>query len=180
MNIQILEHKSASYGPRTYANAAKGDVTIAIAVDYTTAGERLTHKAAGDKYLKLDINLPAIDCARLLWKRLNSLGKELPTINIAGNGIYTLAKHGISQEYVNQYVYDVLRQVGMFIPIGEIVSGGQTGVDLAGGVAGSALGVPTTMLLPNGYLQRHEDKIDRKHTMQQILCQVVAGVDNLK
>lgn len=45
--LTILEHKSSSYAPRTYENAAKADVTIAIAVDYNTAGERLTHKAAG-------------------------------------------------------------------------------------------------------------------------------------
>lgn len=33
--LTILEHKSASYSPRTYHNASVGDITIAIAVDDT-------------------------------------------------------------------------------------------------------------------------------------------------
>ena len=97
--IEILEHSSSSYGPRTYANAHNSDVTIALAVDYTTAGERLTHKAAGDKYLKLDPNLDKIENARLLWLRLNKSDSRI--VNVAGNGVYTLSKHGLQQEHMN-------------------------------------------------------------------------------
>lgn len=176
MTIQILEHSSRSYGPRTYANAAAGDVTIAIAVDYSTAGERLTHKAAGDKYLKLDLNdNDTVDLARVLYKRLASLGIEKPTINVAGNGIYTLSKSGITQIHINKFVYNVLIQVHAHWPIGKIVSGGQTGVDLAGGVAGYALGIDTVMTLPKGFIQRHEDKLDVEHTREEIMEQVESG-----
>jgi hypothetical protein len=166
--LTILEHTSSSYAPRTYANAAKGDVTIAIAVDYTTAGEKLTHKAAGDKYLKLDPKSSWIFTARELYSHLATRKLNTPVINVAGNGIYTLAKHGCDQKHCNLYVYNILAKVHEHWPIGEIVSGGQTGVDLAGGVAGYVLGIPTTMLLPKGFKQRFEDGIDIVQTEQNV------------
>jgi hypothetical protein len=178
--LTILEHTSSSYGPRTYANAAKGDVTIAIAVDYNTAGERLTHKAAGDKYLKLDPDVSYVENARELWCRLKKLGKPSPVINVAGNGIYTLTKHRLPQKYANLYVYDLLVLVHRHYPIGEIVSGGQTGIDIAGGVAGYVLGIPTTMLLPKGFKQRFEDGIDIVQTEQDVRNQVECWAKKLK
>ena len=171
--ITILEHSSASYAPRTYANAAKGDVTIALAIDYNTAGERLTHKAAGDKYLKLDPqNVEKIDNSRLLWHWIYPL--EGRVINVAGNGIYTLQKHGIKQSHMNWYLLDILEIVHKHAPISKIVSGGQTGVDIAGGWAGVKLGIDVELLLPKGYLQRHEDGVDRYHTREEILSQLYA------
>ena len=165
--LTIREHKSSSYGPRTYANANDADVTIALAVDYTTAGERLTHKAAGEKYLKLNFNAHSnIELARMLWKRL--YGIDNPVINVAGNGIYTLSKHGITQEYINDCLFEILERVHMHYPIARIVSGGQTGVDLAGGYAGWKLGIVTVMTLPKGFKQRGEDGVDRDFTEEQI------------
>lgn len=179
--LTILQHKSSSYAPRTYENAHSADVTIAIAVDYNTAGEKLTHKAAGDKYLKLDPALPWIGLARKLWIRLNILEIENPTINVAGNGIYTLNKyHYWSQQIANECVYEILSKVHEHWPIGGVRSGGQTGVDLAGGVAGVALGIPTTLLLPKGFKQRHENGVDVEHTEDEIRAQVMEGVAQLK
>jgi hypothetical protein len=177
--LTILAYTSSSYAPRTYANAAKGDVTIAIAVDYNTAGERLTHKAAGDKYFKLDPSNTEIENARLLYTRLKKLGKELPVINVAGNGIYTLGKYGETQDRINLYVLILLAKVHEHWPIGEIVSGGQTGVDIAGGVAGYVLGIPTTMLLPKGFKQRFEDGIDIVQTEQDVRNQVECWAEKL-
>lgn len=176
--LTILEHTSSSYAPRTYANAAKADVTIAIAVDYTTAGEKLTHKAAGEKYLKLPVTHTFIDNARELFKFARPHIRR--KINVAGNGIYTLNKHKWTQEKVNQYVYDILAMVHKHFYLEEIRSGGQTGVDLAGGVAGVALGIPTTLLLPKGFKQRHEDGIDVCHTEEEIREQVMCGVERLR
>jgi hypothetical protein len=65
-------------------------------------------------------------------------------------------------------------------PIGEIISGGQTGVDLAGGVAGYVLGIPTTMLLPKGFKQRFEDGIDIVQTEQDVRNQVEYWADKLR
>lgn len=170
--LTILEHKSSSYGPRTYHNALYADVTIALACDYTTAGERLTHKAAGNRYLKLDfINNKHIDLARILYKYMYE--NECRIVNVAGNGIYTLYKKGVTQEWCNQALYDILGKVNDFHPIHEIVSGGQTGVDIAGAVAGYKLGIDTTIALPKGFIQRYEDGKDITHTEQQIWDKII-------
>jgi hypothetical protein len=169
-NITILEHSSSSYAPRTYANAAKSDVTIALAVDYTTAGEKLTHKAAGDKYLKLDPYDKREHNAHLLCEWLYAIDGKV--VNVAGNGIYTLTKRGVSQVKVNQYLLDVLTIVHEDILITKIVSGGQTGVDIAGGWAGVKLGIDVELLLPKGFKQRHEDGVDVLHTREEIMEQL--------
>lgn len=176
--LTILEHTSSSYAPRTWANAAKGDVTIAIAVDYNTAGEKLTHKAAGGKYIALPPDKPWMENARELFKFARP--RIARKINVAGNGIYTLKKHGWTQEMANQYVYDILKKIHEHFYLEEIRSGGQTGIDLAGGVAGAALGIPTTFLLPKGFKQRHEDGIDVCHTEEEVREQVMRGVEGLK
>lgn len=174
--IEILEHKSSSYGPRTYANAAAGDVTIALAVDYSTAGERLTHKAAGKKYLKLDPLIDDLQNSRKLWSRLNLLRIPNPVVNIAGNGIYTLVKHGWTQDRINRYVLAVLERAHLHYPISKIISGGQTGVDIAGGWAAVKLGIDCMLTLPKGFVQRHEEGIDVTHTREEIMAQITKGI----
>ena len=52
--IELLEHTSSSYGPRTWHNAAQG-VTLAVAVDFSTAGEKLTTKASAKKNDNLNV-----------------------------------------------------------------------------------------------------------------------------
>src|ERR1700751_4050447 len=122
MTLHVLEHTSSSYGPRTYANAASADVTIALAVDYSTAGERLTNKAAGNKYLALPLENDWVDNARLLYLHMNKHGCK--TINVAGNGIYTLNKFGWDQTYIDCYISFLLAKVSEHLQITKIVSGG--------------------------------------------------------
>ena len=150
------------------------DITIALAVDYTTAGEKLTHKASGEKYLKLDVfDTNCLDCSRLLWKRLQKVDSSV--INVAGNGIYTLTKHGYNQKLVNHMVHTILELVHKHHPISKIISGGQTGVDIAGGWAAVKLGIPCRLTLPKGFLQRHEDGKDVCHAREEILAQITSS-----
>ena len=109
--VVVQEHKSAKYTPRTYFNASSGDVTLAMAVDLNTAGELLTHKAAGEKYIGflLDNNIQAIDIARDLYRFMKK--RNAKTLNIAGNGIYTLSKYGCDQAYINEFVVEVIELV---------------------------------------------------------------------
>lgn len=168
--IEILEHKSSSYATRTWANAANADVTIALAVDYSTAGEKLTHKAAGEKYLKCNLQESSVVNARNLWLRINKI--ERPTINVAGNGVYTLCKHGWNQDEINYYVYAMLGLLHEHHHLGKIISGGQTGVDIAGGWAAAKLGIDCTLTLPKGFIQRREDGKDVTHTREEIMWQL--------
>lgn len=168
--INIREHSSSSYAPRTWHNAAQG-VTLAIAVDFSTAGEKLTTKAAQKNGI---VHLDAwefsnswIPAARQLYKKLKE--KDLHVINVAGNGIYTYAKKGFTQEGVNSMVRLVLKQVSEHWRVDHIVSGGQTGADLAGLVAAAQLDIECTGMWPKGYKMRFEDGIDRNHTQEQIM-----------
>jgi hypothetical protein len=177
MMLTIVEHKSSSYAPRTWHNAKTADLTVAFAVDFTTHGEKLTHKAAGARYLGLHLEDDPLLSARRLYVAMKT--HRVSTLNVAGNGIYTLSKHGVWQRTVNLCVFSILQKVHEFYPIKKIISGGQTGVDLAGGVAGVALGIDVEMTLPGGFRQRHEDGVDVNHTEAEIREQVMHGVNEL-
>lgn len=179
--IKLVEHKSSSYGPRTYVNAASGDITIALAVDHTTAGEKCTRKAVGDPD-KLFAITPRerdrVEVSRMLFSKMRRM--DAHNLNVAGNGIYTLSKHGVSQQAVNQYVFDLLKPVADHWEIKLIVSGGQTGVDMAGAVAAAALGIPAVLTFPKGFKQRFEDGVDIEQTEETIYRQIEEGVAALK
>jgi len=175
--VEVGEHGSASYSPRTYANAKGADLTVAFAVDFSTAGEKLTHKAAGDRYVGIDLSLEPIQAARRLYRALHA--HDAYTLNVAGNGIYTLAQHGWSQERINRYVYEVMAKVHEHWPLKHVRSGGQTGVDMAGVTAAHALGIDALALLPKGFIQRSSDRVDRQMSEAEIRSQVLAGAAEL-
>lgn len=163
--FSIVEHKSTSYAPRTYHNASVADVTVALAINHHTAGEKCTQKAvtqAKSWILMLDPKKPSIENARALYHFCKHHNAKM--INVAGNGIYTWGKHGRIQEQVNLYIYEMFKLVHEHWPIEKIVSGGQTGTDLAGGVAAYKLGIDCEMTLPKGFKMRFEDKLDRDYT----------------
>lgn len=178
--LKLAESNSAGYGQRTYHNAMSADVTIAFAVDFNTAGEKLTKKAAGagHRYLAADMTRPSIEIARELYKTLRAVQGK--TINVAGNGVYTLKDHGFDQHRANAYVFAVLAKVFEFYKFERVVSGGQTGIDLAGGVAGVALGLETIMTFPKGFLQRDINGKDSLHTAKEIRDQVASGLEGLQ
>lgn len=149
--IVIREHANPGYRDRTVENAHKSDLTLAYATDFSTAGEQLTLRAAGKKYC--GIQWGTTNAADILTAAVVSHKAKI--LNVAGNGIYTLAKSGFTQEKVNQILYDVLKLVHQRSPLSQIVSGGQTGVDVAGAVAGIALGIPIEITLPKGFRQRN-------------------------
>ncbi len=168
--LTVQAHASRSYSPRTYANAHGADLTVAVAVDYSTAGERLTHKAAGDRYLAIPLGGDPISAARKLFVELRK--HDAHTLNVAGNGIYTLSGHGWDQEQANEWVHAMLAKVSAHWPITLVRSGGQTGIDIAGVSAAHALGLETLALLPAGFIQRYQDQIDRPHSQQEIREQI--------
>lgn len=171
-NLTLKQSNSEKYSPRTYHNAKSADVTVAFAVDLKTAGELLTHKAAGDKYIGflLTDESDTISIAGQLYKKLKNSSAQ--SLNVAGNGMYTLSAHGCSQDFINLFVYKVIEKVHEHYPIGKIYTGGQTGVDMAGAIAGIKLGIPVEITFPKGFIQRFENKIDIAQTEQDILNQV--------
>lgn len=175
--IIIKEHSSSNYSPRTYQNAKTAHITVAIAVDFNTAGERCTHKAAGTRYIALDYKDGYVINARKLYRILKTI--DFPIINIAGNGIYTFKKYGVAQEDIDSYLYGLLSLVHLHHPISKIVSGGQTGMDIAGAVVGVKLGIPIEITFPKGYLQRNEKGVDFTNSEEDIRDYILTQAKSL-
>lgn len=172
----VIESEVSGYKYRTQQNANSAPLTVAFAVDYETAGERLTKKSAID-YLAIPLAVEPIAAARLLFRHLKST--NVRRINVAGNGLYTLSKHGWTQGSVNDHLFQVLRKVNEYWPLELIISGGQTGVDMAATTAARALGIHAIANLPKGFLQRDIDGIDREHTEQEIRLKIDLGAHNM-
>lgn len=177
--LKVTESKG-SYAQRTEENADWSDITIAFATEFDTLGERLTAQVAGskdkkylgdrkpkenvpDKYAPVNIlqtgniDLPMLNNA---IEKAKALGKPIK-LNIAGNGIYTLEKSGITQEQINneiQVAIQILLDNG--VQIEEIRSGGQSGIDEAGIVAALRLGIPASVHAPKGFKFRGVDNKD--------------------
>lgn len=185
--ITVKEYGSG-YGPRTRANAKAAQVTIAIAVDYTTAGEILTEKVAGDRYLRVPYEelrkrrtteaLVEQLCSRAIKQQGFLRGATdrplIESLNVAGNGIYTFHKHGITQTQVNKVVLRFLRMVCDRILVANVRSGGQTGIDQAGIWAATKLGIPALALMPEGYMVRTVKGRDRKQTVAEAVARLLA------
>lgn len=153
-SVTFTTSGTTNYPQRTKENADWSDITLAIATDFNTAGEKLTKRVAGNKYISSPIPGDGINDNTLpttaakyyadeIVKEINS--KRLPTnnikLNIAGNGIYTLSEY--SQEEVDNYVTALIQELqNNGITIAAIRSGGQTGIDEAGIKAAIRLGIP--------------------------------------
>lgn len=171
--VVVVEHPSPNYGPRTKHNADAAGLTVAIASDFTTAGEKLTARVAEGKYLGIPLDVASINAGTRIAKAMRAL--ETTTLNVAGNGIYTLDQRGITQSKINQHVYEAIKTAHELLPITKVVTGGQTGVDIAGAVAARALGIPVEVTMPKGLKQRGVDGVDRAMTAAQIERQIETG-----
>jgi len=178
VKTEFVEHKSKSYAPRTYHNASVGDLTLAIAVDYNTAGEKLTKKASEGKYLPIWYHTDSLLASREIYKWCKKL--NVKTLNIAGNGVYTFQEQNIDQKDINYKLYEMISLVHKYYPIEKIVSGGQTGMDLAGGVVAEVLGIPCTMTYPKGFKIRGFDGIDVEIPIGQLKADFIGFVEHLK
>lgn len=171
--ITFTTSSASGYRQRTIENAEAADLTIAFATDFSTAGERLTRNAAGRKYVAvpLAIGMTAQDLAEYIESAINlhyeAEGKErneIPsfTLNIAGNGMQTLAKSGFSQESVNALFSEAFRIVLTHgYSFSSVRSGGQTGIDEAGVRAAADNGIPAIVHTTADWRWRGADGVDR-------------------
>lgn len=164
--VEIWSHFDTGYRMRTFANA-ECDATMAAAADYSTGGERLTKTAAGPRYAMLPFYLDADEAGRRLAEFMGQ--RRAKSLNVAGNGIYTLRAKGMDQPQCDRWIFECIGLAHSIHPIARIQSGGQTGVDMAGAVAAHALGIPAKILMPPRFIQRLEDGIDRPQDPQALL-----------
>jgi hypothetical protein len=188
MEIEFIEDTNEGYAPRTRINAS-ADITIAFALDFTSAGEKLTKrcvKEQGKVYIPVDkiqySGWSAIgDDA---FEKFHKYRHEFPTnnkitLNIAGNGIYTLkGGYNLNQHSIDEYVYKFLKQFISFAEhhdfvIKSIRSGGQTGFDEAGLKAAVKLNIPAICLAPKGWKFRNQfgqDILNETQFKQRFIC----------
>ena len=178
VTLEVDQHASAGYPPRTRENASKAALTAAFAIDFDTHGERLTRKAAGARYVAVSLESAPIEAARVLYAALRRL--QAATLNVAGNSLSTLISHGWTQARADRFVFEVLSLCTKHWPLESIRSGGQTGIDLAGVTAACALGIPAIALLPKGFMQRGADNKDFTQDAQSVRRQIEVGVERLK
>ena len=170
--IVFQADEETGYRSRTIKNAS-ADVTLAFAVDFTTAGEKLTKKAVleqGKLYIPININVftsrqKLHDSILSVREQILSLKKPEISLNIAGNGIYRLKSTFInSQEMLNELMYrylnDIVTVLGGYVKVAIIRTGGQSGFDEAGANAGVKLNIPVLVHAPKDWVYRDINEID--------------------
>ncbi len=166
--IDFQEEATSGYRMRTIKNAS-ADATFAFAIDFSTSGEKLTHSATVDQgkmYFPIPVSNLTQDKKDFIVSNavaaLNECGAK--TLNIAGNGIYTM-KGKYTQQEVDDLTFELLQAIltspYLETKIELIRSGGQTGFDEAGAKAGVKLGIPTLILAPKGWGFRDMSGIDQ-------------------
>ena len=177
-DILVFTRSEGQYSQRTYENANADDVTftLAFATDFTTQGERCTQKAAGSSCISIDLPLKdgRLDISeKAIRESVAEICECLPSeylkgescgFNIAGNGIYTLKKSGVTQDDLDYYISAVLAGlVSEGVKVASLRSGGQTGVDESAAAAGHVLGVKTIIHAPANWAFRGMNGQDVKN-----------------
>ena len=166
MAIKITTSLSSGYRERTIENASAEHLTLAFAIDFTTAGEKLTRSAvrsAHREYLAIQLDekeLSEWSAAHKAANQIIPVIKDLNTgagigINIAGNGL-TRFSSNVDQQALDVFMTRTLMLV-QHKTQGDILrvrSGGQTGIDEAGVKAADALGIPALVNGPADYRLR--------------------------
>ena len=171
--LRLVEHSSDRYPPRTFANAKAADLTVAFAQDFGTKGEQLTKRAAGDAYLAVPLDEPPLVAARRIWSACKR--HDARVLNVAGNGIYTLAPEGWTQALLDSHIFEILSKVSQHWPLERVVSGGQTGVDQSGLTVAVALGLEAVGTLPAGFLRRGLSNRDERCPKGDVERDVLEG-----
>ena len=100
----LVEHTSMKYPPRTFANAKEGDGTIRFAVNFETAGEKLTLKAVkqfGRPHIDVDVADPIRHQKVADW----IISNNIKVLNVAGNKESTFLGIG---DFVEEYLCKVI------------------------------------------------------------------------
>lgn len=174
--VTFTTSKSKWYGERTDENANADDVdfTLQLAVDFSTGGELRTARAAGDSLIPVEmplkdgrLDLSPKGVGKVVQQIVNMLPEDYVKgepfgVNLAGQGIYTLARYA-TQDDVDVFVAAVsleLRRRG--VNIRSWRSGGQTGIDESVVAAGFVTDTPVTVHCPANWRFREVSGKDVK------------------
>jgi len=174
------------YTERTRVNIRESDVTLAIAKDFSTAGERLTSRCAHNcnkPIVRVPHKTPDLEYwvgvfVGIMNRAYEKIHKPL-VLNGAGNGTYTL---GESQQEADAFALSFLQRAlespDRKFEIAEVRSGGQTGYDVAIVKAAISLGIPARIHCARAsgvygyYMIRTADGFDKAYDRASYLEEV--------
>lgn len=101
--LTVMESYSPKYHDRTVENARWADFTVALAVDFTSPGDRLTAIATGEDYLPFDLphSGEELEDEGLRRRMATTLARRLESrtdpvrLNVAESTVADLSRHGI-------------------------------------------------------------------------------------
>ena len=165
----------AGYAERTRENVRKSDVTLAIARDFSTAGERLTYHCArhcNKPIVRVIHKAPDLDHqVSVFVEAMNGAYEKIQkplVLNGAGNGLHTLGEpQKEADDFALEFLLRALESPEKKFEIAEIRSGGQTGYDVAIVKAAISLWIPARIhcarSLSGHYMIRTADGTDRAY-----------------
>jgi len=166
-NLILKESSSENYKVRTEENVMASDLTLAIAIDFDSFGEKITKDYVNKhnkKYIAVYPDGNPVEKAYKIVAKMNEF--DLPqkfVLNIAGNGLATM-KGKMLQNEADEFTYLLLKTISqnpkLNSKIGSVITGGQTGFDEAGAKAAIKLGFETTINMPKGFKMRNQDGKD--------------------
>lgn len=163
--------KSTLSTPATLAtNVNEADITFGLGTSFETKDEAISKEKAKGKWYGVGLNnfknkkitqkdiTPSQESIDNIVENLKQIGGD--KINIIGNDLAVLENAGYTQDTIDKYVYNILKEVNKAYPIKSILTTGQTGVSEAAVKAAKRLGIPTkirtfnnyTIKVPNKYL----------------------------
>jgi 5'(3')-deoxyribonucleotidase len=175
-NLILEENTSDNYKVRTEENVKNSDLTIAIAIDFDSYGEKLTKELVvsnNKKYIAIIPEGNPIEKALKVVEKINEF--DLPqkfVLNIAGNGLASM-KGKLNQSQADEFTYILLKYISqnpkLKSKIGSIRTGGQTGFDESGAKASIKLGFTTVVHMPKGFKVRNQDGKDVVMTQEHAM-----------
>jgi len=191
--LTIEQNRSPLYIVRTQRNIMLSDCTLGFVTNPNTAGMQATARTCDElkkgiimveitaKPLKSHLKRRGDEIAEVLYQTYQTPLQDGVMLNIAGNGVYETVNSGVDQQCMDKQVYEVLKRIAELLgqrgyPVLQIRSGGQSGADTAGLRAGVRLGIPTVGHYPYGYKVRTVEGVDKEHTYEEILHQILSGI----
>lgn len=161
--------KSTLSAPATITtNVNEADITFGLGTSFETKDEALSRDKAKSKWYGVTVNnfkgkkvttaniTPSQDSINNIVANLQKIGGK--KINIIGNDLAVLEAAGYTQDLIDKYVYNILKEVNKLFPIGSILTTGQTGVSEAAVKAAKKLGISTKIRAFNNYTVKVPNK----------------------
>lgn len=177
MNLHLNQDQSYSYKDRTIFNAENSDLTIYFAdKNHTESGGAKLTSRHSKSFCLVQVPTHINFAVEAVLGTLEGIAE--PTINVAGNGIARFPAY-MTQNNINAFIYNTIKKIHAKKPIKMIRSGGQTGADWGGIIAGVALEIETVATFPLHYRQRDKFGKDFTNNTEQLCDRIRSDLDKI-